>query len=221
MADTPLSALKRSVASSVAGFPVRVPSSLRLSNMRSMLETSIGSGERPTTIETPPGRRPLKVAATVLPPEAVIRMTLAPPSACRASAGSVAALFDVVVRAELLRQYRHVGATANRRDLKPHVRGILHTEMTQAADTEHSHKIAGLRRCVSQGAECRDARAQQRRRIDQRQVVRDRHEPTRLCDHHFGISAIIMNAGIFLVPAVHEIAIAAELANSRKSRRET
>jgi hypothetical protein len=84
--------------------------------------------------------------------------------------------------------------------------------MTEAADTEHSDKIAGLRWRVSQGAERRESRAQKRRRIDRRQVVRDRHKPTRLCDHDFGISAIMMNASIFLVPTVHEIAIAAEVA---------
>src|SRR5262249_44143856 len=40
---------------------------------------------------------------------------------------------------------------------------------------------------------------------------RDRHEPAGLCDHYFGIPAIMMNTAVFLVPAVHEIAIAAEL----------
>src|SRR5262249_28398070 len=39
-----------------------------------------------------------------------------------------------------------------------------------------------------------------------------RHQPARLCDHDFGISAIMMNTGIFLVPTVHEIATATELA---------
>src|SRR5262249_44547083 len=65
---------------------------------------------------------------------------------------------------------------------------------------------------VAQGAERRESRAQQRRRIDRRQVVRDRHKPARLCHHHFGISAIMMNAGILLIPTVYEITIAAELA---------
>jgi hypothetical protein len=37
-------------------------------------------------------RSRLKVSATVFPPDAVIRTSLAPPSACRAAAGSVAAL---------------------------------------------------------------------------------------------------------------------------------
>src|SRR5262249_23062491 len=60
--------------------------------MRSTLVTSIGSGPTPRSMETPPGRRPLNVSAIVLPPEAVMTMTLAPPSACKATAGSVAAL---------------------------------------------------------------------------------------------------------------------------------
>ena len=119
---------------------------------------------------------------------------------------------DVVVGAELLRQFRLVGTAGNRRDLEPHVPGVLDTQMAEAADPEHGDKIAGLRRRVSQGAERRESRAQQRRRIDRRQVVRDRHEPARLCDHHFGVPAVMMNAGVFLVPAVHEVAVAAELA---------
>src|SRR5262249_48635626 len=38
-----------------------------------------------------------------------------------------------------------------------------------------------------------------------------------LCDHDFGISAIMMNAGIFLVPTVHEVAMAAEVAIAAKT----
>src|SRR6516165_6485384 len=91
---------------------------------------------------------------------------------------------------------------------------ILHAQMTQAAYTDHSDKITGLRRCVSQRAERREPRAQQRRRIDGRQRVWDRHKAAGLCDHHFGVAAIMMNAGIFLVPAVHEIAISKKLAIS-------
>src|SRR6516162_6644802 len=119
---------------------------------------------------------------------------------------------DVVVGAELLRKFRRVPATGNRRDLETHMPGILHAEMTQAADTDHSDKITGLCRCVLQSAERREPRAQQRGRIDRRQGVWDRHKAAGLCDHHFGIAAVIMNAGIFLVPAVHEIAAATELA---------
>jgi hypothetical protein len=57
-----------------------------------MAETSIGSGDTPTITETPPGRNPLKVSATVLPPDAVTKITFAPLRACRASAGLLAAL---------------------------------------------------------------------------------------------------------------------------------
>jgi hypothetical protein len=42
-----------------------------------------------------------------------------------------------VVGAELLRQFRLVGAVVNRRDLEPHVPGILQAQMTKAADTKH------------------------------------------------------------------------------------
>src|SRR5215475_5626759 len=114
--------------------------------------------------------------------------------------------------AKLLRQFRLVGALGNRRDLESHVPGILHSQMTKAADTEHSDKITGLRRCVSQGAERRQPRAQQRRRIDRQQVVRDRYEPAGLCEHRLGIATVMMNAAVFLVAALHQIAIAAELA---------
>src|SRR5215469_16132446 len=84
--------------------------------------------------------------------------------------------------------------------------------MTQAANTKHSDKITGLSWCVSQSAERREPRAQQRRRINRRQGVRDRHEPAGLRDHHFGIAAVMMNAGVFLVTAVDEIAVATKLA---------
>src|ERR1700677_3726668 len=92
--------------------------------------------------------------------------------------------------------------------------------MTKPADTKHGNKVAGPRRRVPQSTECRDSRAQQRCCIGRRQVIRNRHEPTRLCDHYFGVSAILMNAGIFLVPTVHEIAIAAELAIAAKAPEE-
>src|SRR6516164_2149909 len=89
--------------------------------------------------------------------------------------------------------------------------------MTKAADAEHSDKITGLRWCISQCVERRDPRTQQRRRVGRRQVVRDRHETARLCDHHLGISAIMMNAGKFLVPAIHQIAISTKLAISTRA----
>src|SRR5499425_3229280 len=92
--------------------------------------------------------------------------------------------------------------------------------MTKAAYAEHSDKIARLRRCVSQCAERRQPRAQQWRRIGRREVIRDRHEPARLCDHHLGISAIRMNAREFLVTTVHEIAISTEFAITARASEE-
>src|SRR6516165_10302602 len=89
---------------------------------------------------------------------------------------------------------------------------ILHAQMTQAAYADHSDKLTGLCRCVSQRAERREPGAQQRRRTDRREGVWDRHKAAGLGDHHFGVAAIVINTGIFLVPAVHEVAVAAELA---------
>src|SRR6516225_2173309 len=88
---------------------------------------------------------------------------------------------------------------------------ILHAQMTQAAYTDHSDKLTGVCRCVSQRAERREPRAQQRRRTDRREGDWDRHKAAGLGDHHFGVAAIVINTGIFLVPAVHEVAVAAEL----------
>src|SRR5215831_12371466 len=85
---------------------------------------------------------------------------LGPAERLQSRGGVASGAVDVVVGAELLCEFRLVGATGNRRDLEPHVPGILHTQMTQAADTENSDKITGLRWRVSQGAERRESRAQ-------------------------------------------------------------
>src|SRR5262249_37238864 len=94
-------------------------------------------------------------------------------------------------------------------------------QMTKAADTEHSDKVTRLRWRVSQGVECRESRAKQRRSICRRQIVRDTHEPGGLRDHHLGISAIRMNAREFLVTAVHKIAVTTELAITARTSKET
>src|SRR5262245_37079886 len=72
---------------------------------------------------------------------------------------------DVVVSAQLLSEFPRVAATGNRHHLESHMPGVLHRQMTEAADTEHSHKITRLRRRVSQGVERRESRAEQRRSI--------------------------------------------------------
>src|SRR5262249_58456881 len=84
--------------------------------------------------------------------------------------------------------------------------------MAKAADAKHSHKITCFRRSISQCVKRRKPCAQQRRRSGRCEVVRDRHEPARLCDHHLGISPIRMNARVSLVAAVHQIAISTEFA---------
>src|ERR1700756_5169239 len=86
--------------------------------------------------------------------------------------------------------------------------------MTEAANTEHSNEVTSPCWCISQGVECGETRTQQRRGVGGRDAVGNRHESTRLCDHHFGISTVMMNARIFLIPAVHEIAISTKLAIS-------
>src|SRR6516164_576309 len=86
--------------------------------------------------------------------------------------------------------------------------------MTEAANTEHSNEVTSLCWCISQCVECGETRTQQRRGVGRRHAVGDRHESTRPCDHHFGISAVMMNAGILLVPAIHEIAVSTKLAIS-------
>src|SRR5215469_5888074 len=90
--------------------------------------------------------------------------------------------------------------------------GVLHRQMTKAADTEHSDKVTRFRLRVSQSIERRESRAKQRRSICRRQIVRDAHKTGGLRDHHLCISAIRMNARVFLVTAIHEIAISTEFA---------
>ncbi len=91
MADTPLSTLKRSVASPVAGSPVKEPWRLRSPKTKSLLEVRI-SGPTPSVTVAPPARRPLKLSVTASPPEAVETISLAPPRARSAAAESLARL---------------------------------------------------------------------------------------------------------------------------------
>src|SRR5215813_2551310 len=81
-------------------------------------------------------------------------------SRCGISSGTV----NVVVSAELLGELRCVATTGNRRHLEPHMPGVLHSQVTKAADTEHSDKITGLCRRVSQGVKRRESGAQKGRR---------------------------------------------------------
>src|SRR5215469_6625496 len=53
---------------------------------------------------------------------------------------------------------------------------------------------------------------QQRCRVDGRKIVRNGHQAARPGDQHFGVSAVAMNAGEFLIAAVHQLAAAAKFA---------
>src|SRR5262245_59536633 len=92
-------------------------------------------------------------------------------SRCGVSGSTV----NVVVSSELLGELRGVAAAGNRRNFEPHMPGVLHRQMTKAADTEHSDKVTRLSWRVSQGVERRESRAKQRRCICRRQIVRDTH----------------------------------------------
>jgi hypothetical protein len=54
-------------------------------------------------------------------------------------------------------------------------------------------------------------------RVGRRHAVRSRNESARFCEHHLGISAVALNAGVFLVPAVHEIAVTTKLTTSARA----
>src|SRR6516165_2262872 len=84
--------------------------------------------------------------------------------------------------------------------------------MAKAADAQHGDKITGLRGRIAQGAEGGESRAQQRCRVDGRKIVGNGHQAARSGDQHFGVSAIAMNAGEFLIAAVYEVTFAAKFA---------
>src|SRR5262249_55062174 len=138
-------------------------------------------------------------------------------SGCWVSSGTV----NVVVSAKLLGELRCLAPAGNRRHFEPHMAGVLHGQMTKAADTDHSDKITCLPWRGSQGVERRESCAKQRRSVCRGQVVRDAHEPGGLRDHRLGISAIRMNARVFLVTTVYEIAVTTELAITARTAKET
>src|SRR5215469_15249792 len=80
--------------------------------------------------------------------------------------------------------------------------------MAEASDAHDGHKITGLSGRVAQRTEGGESRAQQRRRVDGRKIVRNGHQATRPGDQHFGVSAVAMNAGVFLIATVYEVASA-------------
>src|SRR4029077_18255922 len=102
-----------------------------------------------------------------------------------------------------------VGAAADRGDLEAHVASVLDPEVPEPADAQYGDEIASLRRRIAQSAERREAGAEQRRRIDRREIIRHGHEPAGLGDHHLCVAAVLLDAGEGLVLTAHEIAGAA------------
>src|SRR6267142_1220345 len=137
MADTPLSALKRSVASPVAG-----SSSGHLRACGSEYEIHArdldrlrpdAEDDRDTT-----GTQTLEGLGDRLAAGRRYQNDLGAAERVQSLGRVGSGAVDVVMGAELLRQFRLVGTTGNRRYLESHKPGILHTQMTQAANTEHS-----------------------------------------------------------------------------------
>src|SRR5258708_1140415 len=113
------------------------------------------------------------------------------------------------MRAELRGEFRLVSAAADRGDLEAHVASVLDPEVPEPTDAQYGDEIASLRRRIAQSAERREAGAEQRRRVDRRQIIRHRHEPAGLGDHHLRVASILLDAGVGLVLTAHEVAGAA------------
>jgi hypothetical protein len=92
--------------------------------------------------------------------------------------------------------------------------------MSETANAQHCDEIASLRRRVAQRAERRQAGAQQRRGSDRIKIIRHRHETAGFRDHHFGIAAIMLHAGVGLVLATHEITVPARQAMAAAAAKE-
>jgi hypothetical protein len=74
--------------------------------------------------------------------------------------------------AELPGELGLVGAAADRDDLEAHLSSVLHAEMAEPSDAKYGDEVSPLRRRVPQRAERRQARAEQRRRVNGPKRVR-------------------------------------------------
>src|SRR5271154_4369061 len=113
------------------------------------------------------------------------------------------------MRAELLRQLGAITAPVDRNDLKAHAVRVLHAEVPQSADAEHGDEVASARRRVAQRTERGESGAQQGRSGNCREIFWHSDQPAGLGDYHLGVAAVVLHAGVTLVHAVHEVAIAA------------
>ncbi len=86
---------------------------------------------------------------------------------------------------------------------------ILHCQVTEAADAENRHSVAGPRTAVAQRVEGGDAGAEQRGGIHVAQIVWDEREGIGRGYNVIRIAAVEADAGDLLVFAEDEIAAAA------------
>ena len=84
--------------------------------------------------------------------------------------------------------------------------------MTKAADADDRDQIACLGWCIAQRSERGQPRAQQGGGRHGIELIRHDHQAARLGDHHFGIAAVMLDARIFLVLAMNEVACPASRA---------
>ena len=88
----PVASAKRNVSSESAGVPADQPLIVRLPRIKSVVDTSIGSADAPTTTNVPLVPKPPISDVIAFPLGAVARITRAPPRFCNSVAASEAAL---------------------------------------------------------------------------------------------------------------------------------
>jgi len=95
-----------------------------------------------------------------------------------------------------------------------HASRKLNTEMPEPTNALHRDQIPAAQAGIPQRVEGRDARAQERRRLDRREVVRNSRESPRFGDHHLGIAAVRSDAGYHRVSAIHHVSTPARFADA-------
>ena len=119
---------------------------------------------------------------------------------------------DVVMGAEFPRIVLFAGAPVDRDGLEAHRPGELHSQVTEAADAEDRHPVAGHRLGVAQGVIGGHAGAAQWGGFCVGELGRYPGQRTGGHSHRLGISARILPARDFAVLAVNELAFAALIA---------
>src|ERR1700733_1277410 len=118
---------------------------------------------------------------------------------------------DIVARAELAGELLLVASAVDRDGAEALTRRELDSEMAEAADAVHRDDVAGTCARMTQGVEGRDARAEQRRRLDRIEVIREMRDRRSERDHMRRIAAIAAHSGHL----VHVLASEARIAAAR------